>query len=301
MAVNEAPKTVPSAVARGIALTSRLLAVRDPWHRSPRVESLRRVVGRVAWEAALKRVPPGRVYRQRLASGAEAFLDVSDRIQGEAALLRGYEPTLVRALVDLLPPDGVLFDVGANVGLVAIDVLALHQSATVHAFEPHPANLAALRRNLAPHMGDRARVVSAAAGAERGELELVVGHEAGAHRLRGSGEALDGEARTLPVDVLTLDDYAASEGIERIDVMKLDVEGFELGVLQGASALLERGAIRAIVTEAQPDEQRSGGVAKLLADHGFTAQEIPSVSPAHLLSRTAHLAPRDFVYRQPVA
>lgn len=289
--------TVPAGVARGIAVTSRLLAVRDPWHRSPRIEALRRVVGRVAWEAALKRVPPGRVYRQRLASGAEAFLDVSDRIQGEAALLRGYEPTLVRALVDVLPPDGVLFDVGANVGLVAIDVLALHPTATVHAFEPHPANVAALRRNLEPHLGGRAHLLPVAAGAEPGQLDLVVGHEAGAHRLRGADETLDGQASTLPVDVITLDEYAADEGIERIDVMKLDVEGFELGVLQGASSLLERGAIRAIVSEARPGD--TGGAAELLADHGFVAREIPSVSPAHLLARTAHLAPRDFAYVLP--
>lgn len=296
--MNEAPNPVPAGVARGIAVASRVLAVRDPWHRSPRIEALRRVVGRAAWEAALKRVPPGRVYHQRLASGADAYLDVSDRIQGEAALLRGYEPTLVRALLDLLPPDGVLFDVGANVGLVAIDVLALHAGATVHAFEPHPDNLTALRRNLAPHLGGRARIVAAAAGAEPGELELVVGHEPGAHRVRGSDEPVDSAARTLPVEIVTLDDYAATAGIERIDVMKLDVEGFELSVLEGAASLLERGAIRAIVSEASPDEQRAGSVAGLLSEHGFVAREIPSVSPAHLLSRTAHLAPRDFVYVQ---
>jgi hypothetical protein len=51
------------------------------------------------------------------------------------------------------------------------------------------------------------------------------------------------------VEAMSLDEYCAERGIDRIDFLKLDVEGAELEVVTGAGQLLERGAIRAILLE----------------------------------------------------
>jgi hypothetical protein len=69
----------------------------------------------------------------------------------------------------------------------------------------------------------------------------------------------NGTKRLLPVRTTTLDDYAAASGLQRIDFLKLDVEGYEPAVLRGAAALLNRHAIDIIFFEWCPPLLRRAG------------------------------------------
>jgi hypothetical protein len=52
-----------------------------------------------------------------------------------------------------------------------------------------------------------------------------------------------------PVDIITLDDYCASHGVESVDLLKIDTQGFDFEVLKGADRLLTQGAIRLVLLE----------------------------------------------------
>jgi hypothetical protein len=111
-----------------------------------------------------------------------------------------------------------------------------------------------------------------AAGAENGVLPFYAVYDgnSGASALvrRAAGDV------EIRADVMTLDSFIVRNGIERIDVMKVDVEGAEMLVFSGARALLSSDDAPAIFFEADDQLSQSFGVAtrdvkRLLADHGY--------------------------------
>jgi len=146
----------------------------------------------------------------------------------------------------------VIFDVGANRGQflqLALNEFGGGQS-VVHAFEPSDAAFAELWQRFGGQSG--VVVNNFALGSEASERTLyydVAGSELGSlypRRVEHHGHSFTGSER---VQVRTLDDYCGVQGVTRIDLLKLDVEGHELAVLNGAIEMFERGAIERVSFE----------------------------------------------------
>lgn len=148
------------------------------------------------------------------------------------------------------------FDVGAHIGQTAARFAAAFPRAHVYSFEPDPRSFAQLRA-VADEVG-RIDAVNAAVGDINGEATFFV-HKfdqtnsllkaaPGAHQylVDPSGLALQSEVK---VPVLTLDHFCADRGIDRIDLLKLDAQGYELRILDGARQLLDRLAVPLIYVE----------------------------------------------------
>lgn len=114
-------------------------------------------------------------------------------------------------------------------------------------FEPHPKNLQKLRARQELH----AEVIGCAVGKQQGQLELFdyADNDGSSHAsvYREVIEEIHG-CRSLShiVDILTLDDYCSTNGIDHIDLLKIDTEGHELAVLLGASRKINNQCIDAI-------------------------------------------------------
>ena len=123
-----------------------------------------------------------------------------------------------------------VFDVGANVGFVTLLLSRLvGELGRVYAFEPDQDNFAALQRNLDHNRISHCVPVNMAAG-DRSEL---VGFAPG---INGFVDAT--AAQTVPMT--TLDQFVEENGINRVDFVKIDVEGFELCVLKGMTRVVRR-------------------------------------------------------------
>ncbi|MCB2116652.1 MAG: FkbM family methyltransferase [Rhodobacteraceae bacterium] len=157
-----------------------------------------------------------------------------------------------------------VFDVGANVGGWTMALLS-HSGpwiGEVHMFEPLPANRARL---------DEAR----RDGLFRGNARLAVqpcalSHAAGTARIHFEAEesrlaSIDNSAammpmrdiplgRSLEIETRTLDDYCAGQKIERIDILKIDVEGHEMSVLRGAERMFREKRIGIVAYELGPHQ-----------------------------------------------
>jgi FkbM family methyltransferase len=143
----------------------------------------------------------------------------------------------------------VIFDVGANAGIFSLAAAAVQPRAIVHAFEPTPEIAARLRETVAINGLDRVRIHETAVAAHDGQASLV--------RWRGALDSNEGmnfiQVGITPdaerVSTVSLDSFSGQHGIERIDLLKLDVQGQEGLVLTGAKQLLASGRIGTIFME----------------------------------------------------
>ncbi len=138
-----------------------------------------------------------------------------------------------RALLEsILKPGSVFVDVGSNFGGYTWWVLSrLGKRCTVVAVEPDPELGTRLRFNLDTNGWDHVRVLSCAVGAEEGRALL---HISGANR--GESTLLDrgapGETDAVEVPVRALKRLLEEEGLTRLDILKIDIEGLEPPVLR---------------------------------------------------------------------
>lgn len=155
----------------------------------------------------------------------------------------------------------IAFDIGANVG--AFTCLMGSFGHTVHAFEPIPETFCRMKNNVKSNgLLGRANLNCLAVGKEQGLVTFQT-EEFGAATNRmiapGGGE-INSATSTQVVAVTSLDDYCRSQNIGRIDFVKLDVEGMEPYVLQGAKTLLRERRIAAILIEICPVNLRAVGL-----------------------------------------
>jgi len=171
---------------------------------------------------------------------------------GQRHIYQGtFEPHETRLVRRYLKPGMTFVDVGANVGYYT--ALAAHLAAAqgrVIAFEPSPYAFERLTRMIAGNGLKQAEAVNAALGDEPGTLDLYSSGDPANH----SPSLVSAEDRPVlaRVPVRTLDEEAKRLQLERIDFIKIDVEGYEPSVLRGAKRLLAERRIRAILCEFNP-------------------------------------------------
>jgi FkbM family methyltransferase len=157
--------------------------------------------------------------------------------------LRAWEQTIyavtesiANEALNYLPAGGVLVDIGANVGLFTAQVLA-KRPCTALLFEPVPEYFEYCRERFGG-LSDVA-VENVALSDTAGKMRLWLDSQnLGWNTM--VGEKVEGEMTETVVDAITFDDYAERVGIDRIDVIKLDVEGGEYKVLAGMHRTLAR-------------------------------------------------------------
>jgi FkbM family methyltransferase len=160
----------------------------------------------------------------------------------------------------------VMFDIGANNGQTYKRFRRDFPTARIYSFEPVKSTFADLRRLIADD--SEAVAEQLAVGEIPGESTIYTHTQwSVGNSLRNDLEPGDGSEQ---VAVTTLDSY----GVDQIDLLKIDTEGFELPVLRGGMALIRRGAIRAIFTEVGFDREDRrhtcvADVSELLSSHNY--------------------------------
>lgn len=145
--------------------------------------------------------------------------------------------------LNIVPDEGVILDIGANLGIMTWHMVRHFKQAQIWAFEPIPDNLRVLRNMLAGTDENRYRIFETALGARKGYTKMVLPeidkvHMQGlSHVLHDSIDDFN-DGRHYKVEMDTLDNLIPEDQV--ISGIKLDVENFEYFVLLGGRALIDR-------------------------------------------------------------
>lgn len=159
------------------------------------------------------------------------YVDAHDTLQLVNA--GKFEETETQTILSLVREDTVMLDIGANMGYYSIQVGLKAKKGKVIAFEPDPGNYSILMRNLALNKLTNVTTYNAALSDKEDTMRLYKHpFNVGDYRLYNDGDF------TEYVDVPTMClDHTVTE---RIDLVKIDVQGFEYFVLKGGRSLLEK-------------------------------------------------------------
>jgi FkbM family methyltransferase len=169
--------------------------------------------------------------------------------------MQGRLPDLLAAQVAIFGnvPSLSVLDAGAHHGHTAVQYLEHFPSSRVIALEPEPENFAIAKKALEP-FGERVELLPFALAEADGSVALRLTSHSGAHSLLEVGDMryYDAPVETrTPIEVraVTLDSLLAEHRLDRLDILKMDIQGAELLALRGAAGLLARHAIRLIALE----------------------------------------------------
>jgi FkbM family methyltransferase len=142
----------------------------------------------------------------------------------------------------------VVFDVGANVGDWSMTAARVLHNTRIHAFEIVPQTASDLRSRIEQAHADSVVVNAIGLSDHAGEIPVAYLPAFSEGSSAAVVQPAD-EVQWVDCPVQTGDAYCAEHGIERIDLLKIDVEGLESRVLAGFESMLSRGAVRAVQFE----------------------------------------------------
>jgi FkbM family methyltransferase len=190
-------------------------------------------------------------------------------------------------LLDLVEPMGigVIYDVGANVGTWTLLARAVLPGAEIHAFEPMEKHRNGFGANVAGL--ERVALHGIALGAENKPAVLHVMDFSDASSVLPSAEANrlhfgTVEVEQAPIQLHRLDDYRAAQQLPWPDLIKLDVQGYELEALKGGIDCLK--SAKAVLAEVSFVEFYEGqplfdDVVRFMADMGFRLHAVSATTP----------------------
>lgn len=191
----------------------------------------------------LKVIPPEYLYPKHSwrfyeRNGIKLKLDISnvvDHLKYFAFKDKGFEN-----FVQLLQQQFTVLDIGANIGLTALEFAAKVSDGRVICFEPSPENFDRIKENIALNSFNNITAVNVGIGDNAGQFNLynVVDSNPGMKRILNVDVAENFTSESILID--TLESQLNKLNIQRVHAIKIDVEGFELKVLHSAKFVLQQ-------------------------------------------------------------
>jgi len=209
--------------------------------------------------------------------GKKLYVDIMDSVVSERLLDEGvWEPYVTQVFEKYARGKNLVLDIGAHIGYYSlVGSLRVGKQGRVIAFEPSEYNAGLLRKTLGENGITNVKVEQKAVGARTGEGKIFLDVEN-----RGDNRTYDcGELRqTRRVKIVALDDYFLRyKGV--IDLVKIDIQGYELQALRGMMGLLSKKRISVIISELWPEGLAMAGgdwreYVLLLRKYGFKLRQI---------------------------
>jgi FkbM family methyltransferase len=203
--------------------------------------------------ATLRALTPATIERH----GARIHLNPRDPVVSGALALGVYEKPETRFFLRTISPGATFLDIGANIGYYSALALArVGPAGRVIAIEPDPETFEYLLRTIAANGADRAHVVRKGLADAPGTLRLYRNSSNRGDNRLYANDLADGY---VEVEVARADDVLAGLGIAKVDLIKIDVQGFEGKVFSGLERTIRNSGPLVILSEFWPWGLREAG------------------------------------------
>jgi FkbM family methyltransferase len=262
-----------------------------PWFERFLVNRLEK--GNLLWR---KFIPPLYFYESGNIRHARRYdidyiLDISNLIEHSIYFYNFREEGTTR-LLSIIRPSDVILDIGANIGFHTLNFASGCPRGKVYAFEPDTLNFASLKTNIESNRFTNINAMKLALGArtEKRTLYQIYDNNPGGNRILDSEPKV--KFRSEEVKMQSLDEVAATLQLNGVDLMKVDVEGFELFVLQGAENLIRKYRPTLFIELAEVNLRQQGCTSRQLIDFleelGYEIQEAATLAKVDKEKLTYH-------------
>ena len=156
-------------------------------------------------------------------------------------LIHGIHEPLTTHLVNEEIRSGMkIIDIGSNIGYYAIlESRLVGKSGKIFSIEPSPTNFELLKENLELQNEKNFELYNLAIGDKNEEIEFLISKKSNWSKIKGKTDIV-GENEVIKVSSKTLDEFCEQNKIENIDLIRMDVEGYEFNIINGAEKILKK-------------------------------------------------------------
>lgn len=208
----------------------------------------------IMWPIATRMFGPKYKHKIKLKDGFSMYGSMEDILSREILFTgsfrkRLWEPSTSLILERFSQQSGEILMAGAHMGYLVL-LSALHTKGRVHAFEPIPGLFQKSEDNLKlnPELRARITLTQAALGEDKGEITMYSEDIRSSVIPYGGGHITNQNKVIVPIT--TIDDYCKKAGVEKLDLILLDIEGFEWFALNGAKEVLK--SLPTLILEISP-------------------------------------------------
>jgi FkbM family methyltransferase len=201
-----------------------------------------------------------------------------------------------------LRPGALCFDVGANTGQTIDALLENPAQAQIHAFEPSEEPFAELQAKYGSN--PRVRLVKSGVSSRSGTETIYVNSSSKLNSLHKTNETSDFKQGQVvgeeTIELITLDAYCQDQDIDFIDVLKIDVQGHEPEVLEGAQKLVQSGRIEWVIAEIQFGDfyDTKGNDLRRVIDLLDGTYRVFAIIDATYIGKIGAISHADFIFRR---
>lgn len=189
----------------------------------------------------------GVVVRQTRTDGFQFIVFANEDVGRQIYFFQKYEEEESAYFKQNIRATDTCVDVGANIGYYTLLFSKSAKNGRVHSFEPVPLNYQLLTTNLVLNNVENVVLNPQAVGAGRKDVDFIVAQDGAYSSLAETGRKA--VAQRIKVAMISLDEYCDAKHISQVDILKVDVEGAEEAVIEGAEGLLRNSPPRLIMLE----------------------------------------------------
>lgn len=155
-------------------------------------------------------------------------------ISSELMIYGNHEPLTTQIILDELSEGMNCLDIGSNIGYYAmLESKKIGKSGNVWAIEPSPENFSTLVDNVKLQDNKNIQSFNFAIGDENGEIEFIISKKSNWSKIKQESDLIEAGDKIIKVPLKTLNLFSQENKLEKIDILRMDVEGYENKIILG--------------------------------------------------------------------